>query len=68
MTKEIGSIWTVNDLGDDAQVMILAGPFRASSTLEEYLVAPVYTGNEDGNRWTSEDVSLKASEMGGRRR
>ena len=63
MEKEIGSIWTVPDFVD-AEVMILAGPFRASSTAQEYLVAPLYTSVEPGNRWTSEDVRIEAGETG----
>lgn len=62
--REIGSIWTVPDLGDAAAVL-LAGPFRASSASQEYLIAPLYTGDEPGNRWTSEDVRLEPAEIGG---
>lgn len=59
----IGSIWTVSTL-KDATVVVLAGPFAADSPRgPEYLVAPLYLGNEPGFRWTSEDVRLGGDEV-----
>src|SRR6184192_58465 len=59
----VGSVWSVLGL-EDRIVVILAGPFAADRGTPEYLVSPLYTGQEPGFVWTSEDVRLETSETG----
>lgn len=59
----VGSVWSVLGL-EDATVVILAGPFAADRGTPEYLVAPLYSGRENGFIWTSEDVRLEPPETG----
>jgi hypothetical protein len=44
--------------------VVLAGPFTTPRGIPEYLVAPLYTGQEPGFVWTSEDVRLSADDTG----
>jgi len=60
MPPAIGSLWTVYGT-DDRLVLLVGGPF-GSETRREYLVVPVYSGNEPGFIWTDEDVLIRKDE------
>jgi hypothetical protein len=63
----VGSIWAVEGI-QGALAVVLLGPFAAARGVPEYVVAPLYRGDEPEFRWTHEDVRLEAEETGiGRR-
>jgi hypothetical protein len=59
----VGSIWSVTRLHDTA-VVVLSGPFSAAEGVFEYLVLPLYKGDEPGFLWSSDDVLLSTTETG----
>ena len=58
---QVGSIWTVPQLRG-AHAVVLLGPYTAVPGVQEYVVAPVYTGHEAGFGWTDQDVKVEAAE------
>jgi hypothetical protein len=57
----IGSIWTVPELGGHHAIVLL-GPYTAGHPVPEYIVAPLYTGEEPGFGWTDQDVFVDERE------
>lgn len=57
----VGSIWTVRGV-ESAHALVILGPIMREKTGSQFVVVPIYTGQEPGFGWTDQDVRLETEE------
>jgi hypothetical protein len=57
----VGSIWTVRGV-ENGHALVILGPIMREKTGSQFVVVPVYSGDEPGFGWTDQDVRLDPEE------
>lgn len=57
----IGSIWTVRGV-EGGHALVILGPIMRDRGGPQFIVVPIYTGQEPGFGWTDQDVRLESRE------
>jgi hypothetical protein len=57
----VGSIWTVRGV-ENGHALVILGPIMRENSGSQFVVVPLYTGQEPGFGWTDQDVRLDTEE------
>jgi hypothetical protein len=57
----VGSIWTVRGV-DNGHALVILGPIMREASGTQFVVVPIYSGQELGFGWSDQDVRLESEE------
>src|SRR4029078_3535375 len=57
----VGSIWTVRGV-ENGHALVILGPIMREKSGSQFVVVPIYSGQEQGFGWSDQDVRLESEE------